>query len=107
MEKLIQTLIIAGMLIVPALSYLDDYHNLNDHSKYPDQERIMEQQRQQDLEYEQKRLNDQIQMETWEDEERQRQVLENKEKLIKEVRRTETESQYSYDPVCLNGGCGY
>ena len=105
MNKIVQALIVAGMLIIPALSYLDDYHDPNDHSKYHDQSWIMEHQRQQGLEYEQRRSEDQVQMDSLEKMERQTQSFENQENIMKELRGTETESQDSYNPICPYGAC--
>lgn len=65
------------MVIVPALSYLDDYHDPNNHSKYYDHGWIMEQQRQQNLEHEQWRSGDQVQMDSLEIAKRQTQSVEN------------------------------
>ena len=56
MNKIVQALIVVGMLIVPALSNLDDYNDPNDQSKYNDHGWMMEKQRQQYLEYEQEKL---------------------------------------------------
>ena len=106
MKKLIQTFIVAGMLIIPALSYLGDYNDPNDHSKYNDHRWIMEQQRQQNLEYEQEKLWDQMVMDALENEERQTQVFDNQENIIKELRGTRIYKEDSYDSVCPYGGCG-
>jgi hypothetical protein len=106
MKKVVQALIVAGMLIIPALSYLDDYHDPNDHSKYYDHGWIIEQQRQQGMEYEQRKAEDQVQMDALEKVKRQTQSFEIQENIIKELIRTETESQDSYNPICPYGGCG-
>ena len=106
MKKVLQALIVAGMLIVPTLSYLDDYHDSNDHSKYYDHAWIIKQQRQQDLEHEQWRSGDQVQMDSLEKAKRQTQSFDNQENIMKELRGTEAESQDSYNPVCPYGACG-
>ncbi|MBW2490872.1 MAG: hypothetical protein JRE65_06980 [Deltaproteobacteria bacterium] len=106
MKKVVKALIVAGMLIIPALSYLDDYHDPNDHSKYYDHGWIIEQQRQQGMEYEQRKAEDQVQMDALEKVKRQTQSFENQENIMNELRGTEAESQDSYDPVCPDFGCG-
>lgn len=105
MKKLIQTFLVVGMLIIPALSYLGDYNDPNDHSKYNDHGWIMQQQRQQNLEYEQEKLWDQMVMDALENEKRQTQVFENQENITKKLKGTKTESQDSYDSVCPFGSC--
>lgn len=106
MNKIVQALIVVGMMIVPALSNLDDYNDPNDHSKYNDHGWMMEKQRQQYLEYEQEKLWDQMVMDALENEERQTQVFDNQENIIKEIRGTDIYKEDSYDSVCPYGGCG-
>jgi len=106
MKKIIQALIVVFMLIVPALSYLDDYHDIDDRFKYNNEGWGMDEQGQQSLDYEQERMNDQIQIDALENEKRQTQTIGNPKNIMNELRGTETESQDSKDPVCPYGGCG-